>query len=208
MDERTVAAQIKTHGGNFLAVQWLGLKSCQLCGVAKTKPWRWTASHRFKGEQMSGGKQRRDGRKDGGLIWSWIIGSMVWIRKRLNQKSGDLSSSPTSLLTHLSDGEVRLTWREMWRLKWGRVYEGPVHQLQSSVRAFHSPKQIFVWFFFFFCPLLPYPCSIPNLLQVGTREPQGRPPFIHSSQRFQNGVLQIGSGLQMCSVWPIWFFFF
>ena len=161
MDERTVAAQIKTHGGNFLAVQWLGLKSCQLCGVAKTKPWRWTASHRFKGEQMSGGKQRRDGRKDGGLIWSWIIGSMVWIRKRLNQKSGDLSSSPTSLLTHLSDGEVRLTWREMWRLKWGRVYEGPVQQLQSSVRAFHSPKKIFVCFFFF-CPLLPYPVLYPK----------------------------------------------
>jgi len=72
-----VAAQIKTHGGNFLAVQWLGLKSCQLCGVAKTKPWRWTASHRFKRDQMRGKKKRRDGSKDGGLIWRWIIGSMV-----------------------------------------------------------------------------------------------------------------------------------
>ena len=49
-----MAAQIKTHAGNFLVVQWLGLKSCQLCGVAKTKPGRWAASHRFKGDQMRG----------------------------------------------------------------------------------------------------------------------------------------------------------
>ena len=53
-----MAAQIKTHRGNFLAVPWLGLKSCQLCGVAKTKPWRRTASHRFKGDQIRGEEKK------------------------------------------------------------------------------------------------------------------------------------------------------
>lgn len=72
-----MAAQIKTHAGNFLVVQWLRLKSCQLCGVAKTKPGRWAASHRVKGDQMRE-KKRRDGSKDGkGLAWRWIVGSMV-----------------------------------------------------------------------------------------------------------------------------------
>ena len=70
-----MAAQIKTHGGNFLAVQWLGLKSCQLCGVAKTKPWRWTASHRFKRDQMRG-KKKKEGWKQ---RWGFNLEMDYWV---------------------------------------------------------------------------------------------------------------------------------
>lgn len=81
---------------------------------------------------------------------------------------------------------------------------------QQELVAFHSPKQTNLSLFF--CPFLPYrrfsPCSTPNLLQLGTIESRGRPPFIPLSQRSQNGVPQIGSGLQTCFVWPLCFFFF